>query len=76
MWQLAFITWYSQFLMNQYNDPKWIKHFKANIELKKKKTMKFKSLHGKKDTCYRCAVLVGIRIACSLYMFAHQAKFL
>jgi hypothetical protein len=66
-------TWYSQFLMSQYNNPRWIEHFKVSREFFFQLTMKLKHLMEKKDTHYRCVILVGICVTCSLYKFAHGA---
>ncbi len=58
MWQLVFTTWYSQFLMSQYSNLKWIKHFKVNIEFFFELTMKLKACMEKKknmlQVCSTC----------------------
>ncbi len=42
----------------------------------KQLTEKLKHKMEKKDTTYRCAVQVNIRVACSLYKLAHVAEYL
>ncbi len=39
-------------------------------------TKKLKHKMEKKDTKYKCAILVNIRVACSLYKLAHASKYL
>ncbi len=66
-------TWYFQFLMSQYNDPRWIEHFRVSKEFVFQLTMKLKHLMEKKDMHYMCIVLAGICVTCLLYKLAHGA---
>ncbi len=68
-------TWYSQFLMSQYSDPRWIEHFKVSKEFVFQLTMKLKHLMEKKDMHYMCVVHARICVTCSLYKLAHGAYF-
>jgi hypothetical protein len=61
--------------MNQYNDPRWVKHFKVTKELVFQLTMKMKHLIEKQNTHYKCAILIGIQIACSFYKLVHGTKY-
>lgn len=66
-------TWYSQFLMSQYSDPRWIEHFRVSKEFVFQLTMKLKHFMEKKDMHYRCVVHARIFVTCSLYKLAHGA---
>jgi hypothetical protein len=61
--------------MTQYDNSRWIKHFKVNRDLVYHLTIKLKHLM-QKDTKYRFVLLVGICVTCSLYKFTHGAKYL
>ncbi len=66
-------TWYSYFLMIQYDNSRWIEHFKMIMDFVSHLTIKVKHLM-QKDTKYRFAIPMGIRVACSLYKLACGAK--
>ncbi len=59
-------TWYSYFLVSQYNDSRWTEHFESNNFF-----LKLKHLMEKKDTKYKCVVPIGIHIIYSFYKFAY-----
>ncbi len=69
--KVRFTTWYSHFLMTQYNDSQWIEHFRIgrgfviHLFSKLKHSME-KNIH------YQCVVLVGIWVTCSLYKLTHR----
>lgn len=69
-------TWYSNFLMVQFDNKRWIEHFRVTQDVVQQLTERLRPLIGKKDTRYRFAIPVGIRVACSLYKLAHAADYL
>jgi hypothetical protein len=68
-------TWYSQFFMNQYNNLRWVEHFKVTKEFAFQLTMKLKYLIEKQNIYYKCAIPIGIQIECSFNKFAHGTKY-
>lgn len=69
-------TWYSKFHMPQYDDKRWIEHFQVSRSFVRQLIEKLKHKMEKKDTKYKCAILVSIRIACSFYKLAHALEYL
>jgi hypothetical protein len=67
------MTWYSHFLMIQYDNSRWIEHFRVNRNFVSHLTIKLKHFM-QKDTKYRFVIPIGIRVACSSYKLAHGAK--
>ncbi len=67
-------TWYSQFLMTQYNDKKWIEHFQVSKSFVRQLIHKLNHKLAKKNTKFKCALHVDIRVACSLYKLMHTSK--
>ncbi len=64
------------FFMIQYNNQRWVEHFKVTREVIVQITKKLKPLIQRKDTKYRSAILVGIRVMCSLYKISHGIDYL
>jgi hypothetical protein len=69
-------TWYSQFLLTQYEDKSWIEHFQVNRTFVRQLPKRLKWKMQKHDTNYKCIVLVNIRIACALYKLTHASEYL
>lgn len=68
-------TWYSQFLIIQHNDSRWIECFRINREFVFQLIEKLAHFIEEKDTHYKCVMLVGIQIACALYKLAHEVEY-
>ncbi len=62
--------------MIQYDDKRWIEHFRVNRSFVKQLTKKLKHKMEEKDTKYRSTILVSIKVACSLYKLAHASEYL
>ncbi len=60
----------------QYDGSRWIKHFKFMRMFVRQLIEKLKLLMQKKDATYCYAILVTIRIACSLYKLVHKIEYL
>jgi hypothetical protein len=67
--------WYSQFLMTQYDDKRWIEHFWVSRSFVRQLIEKLKH-KMEKDTKHRCMILVSIKVACSLYKLRHASEYL
>jgi hypothetical protein len=69
-------TWFSRFLLEQYDDHRWIQMFRMS----KRSIMALSDLlkpHVQRhDTRYRIAIPVLIRVACTLFKLAHAASLL
>jgi len=67
-------TWFSRFLLEQYDDHRWIQMFRMS----KKRVFALADIlkpHVKRqDTRYRIAVPVLIRVACTLFKLTHGAS--
>jgi hypothetical protein len=67
-------TWFSRFLLSEYDDSRWIQMFRMN------KAAVFALSHLlcphvlKKDTKFRLAIPVLIRVACCLFKLTHGAS--
>jgi len=70
------ITWYSNFFMTQYDNQRWVEHFRMTKKVVLQFTKKLKCLIEKKVTKYRCVIHVGMRVACSLYKISHGVNYL
>jgi hypothetical protein len=62
--------------MTQYDDKRWIEHFEVSRSFVRQLIEKLKHIMEKKDTKYKCIILVSIRVACSLYKLVHALKYL
>lgn len=60
--------------MTQYDDSKWIEHFKVAGDFLFLLIEKLTHLM-KKKTHYRCVMLIGIQIAYALYKLTHGFKY-
>jgi len=70
------ITWIFHFLMTQYEDFRWIDHFRITCKFVEQLIAKIKHFVEKKIITYKCAILVNIYVVCSFYKLAHGAKYL
>lgn len=62
--------------MMQYNDFRWIEHFRVMRKFVQQLIERLKFLMQKKDTTYCYAILVTIWVACSLYKLVHNIEYL
>ncbi len=67
-------TWYSNFLMAQYNNKRWVEHFCITKKIVLQLMKKLIALIEKKDTKYRATIPIGIKVTCSFYKLSHRAK--
>ena len=67
-------TWFSQFLMAEYDDRRWLEMFRMT----KGSIFALADLLAphvrRKDTKYRVAIPMAIRVACILFELTHQAS--
>lgn len=64
-----------QFLMIQYNDKRWIEHFLKNISFVRQLTKSLKHKMEKRNTKFKFAMHVGIKVTCSLYKLTHTFEY-
>jgi hypothetical protein len=69
-------TWYSNFLMKQYDNKRWVEHFQITKEIVLQLIEKFNPLIKKRDTTYINAIHVGIKVVNSLYKLSHGVEYL
>jgi hypothetical protein len=69
-------TWYSNFLMTQYDNKRWVEHFQITKEIVLQLIEKFNPLIKKKDTKYINAIHVGIKVVNSLDKLSHGVEYL
>jgi hypothetical protein len=62
--------------LSQYDDRKWIEHFQVSRSFVEQLIERLKHKMEKKDTYYKCAILIRIRVAYSLYKLIHAHDFL
>ncbi len=62
--------------MTQYEDIKWIDHFRITCKFVEQLIAKLKHFMEKKTITYKCAILVNIYVVCSFYKLAHGAEYL
>jgi hypothetical protein len=67
-------TWFSRFLLDQYDDHRWVKMFWMNKPAMFALADLLKLHVQKQDTKYRLVVPVLIRIACTLFKLSHGAS--
>jgi hypothetical protein len=70
------ITWIFHFLMTQYEDFRWIDHFRITCKFVEQLIAKLKYFVEKKIITYKCAILVNIYVVCSFYKLADGVKYL
>ena len=67
-------AWFSKFLLNQYDDERWITMFRMTKPTVQNLAALLKPIVEKKDTKYRLAILVLVRVACTLFKLTHGAS--
>ena len=70
------MTWFSGFLMTVYDREQWVQHFIMSKETVFEICNKVRPLIEKKNTRYRAAIPVEIRVTCAIYKPAHGANIL
>jgi hypothetical protein len=70
------ITWYSNFLMIKYDNQRWVEHFHITHEIALQLTEKLRPLIEEKNTKYKVAIPICIRLTCSLYKLSHGIEYL
>ncbi len=68
------ITWYSHFLMMQYNNLRGIGHFRVSKNFVHHLTKKLKHFMERNNMKTQVVVLVKVCVACSLYKLAHYSE--
>jgi hypothetical protein len=69
-------TWFSEFLMDSYDDERWIEQFRMDKPSVAEICHKLRATIEKNDTNYRLAIPVEIRVFCCLYKLAHAVNML
>ena len=67
-------AWFSQFLLNQYDDQRWIMMFRMTKSAVQSLVELLKPIVQKKDTKYGLAIPVLVRLACTLFKLTHGAS--
>ena len=67
-------AWFSRFLLNQYDDERWIIMFPMTKSAVQSLAELLKPIVQKKDTKYRLAIPVLVRVACTLFKLTHGAS--
>ena len=67
-------TWFSRFLLNQYDDERWITMFRMTKPAVQTLAELLKPVVQKKDTKYRLAIPVLVQVACTLFKLTHGAS--
>ena len=67
-------AWFSRFLLNQYNDERWITMFHMSKPAVHSLAALWRPTVQKKDTKYRLAIPVLVRVACTLFKLTHGAS--
>jgi len=62
--------------MTQYEDFRWIDHFRITCKFVEQLLAKLKHFMEKKIITYKCAILVNIYVVCSFYKLAHGVEYL
>jgi hypothetical protein len=62
--------------MTQYEDLKWIDHFRITCKFVEQLITKLKHFMEKKTITYEYAILVNIYVVCSFYKLAHGVEYL
>ena len=66
--------WFSRFLLSEYDDTRWVQMFRLTKPAVFALADLLRPSIRKKDTRYRLAILVVIRVACSLFKLTHGAS--
>jgi hypothetical protein len=69
-------AWFSHFLLHEYDDRRWVQNFRFTKDAVFQMSAVLAPLCARKDTKYRRAVPMRVRVACTLYKLAHGASFL
>jgi len=69
-------TWFSQFLLHEYDDRRWIEMFRFSKSGVFRLAALLAPAIRKKDTKYCLAVPVAVRLACTLFKLSHGSSFL
>ena len=64
-------AWFSRFLLDQYDDDRWVSMFRMTKPTVYNLATLLKPAIEKKNTKYRLAILVLVRIACTLFKLTH-----
>ena len=64
-------AWFSPFLLNQYDDERWISMFRMTKQAVHTLAELLKPAMQKRDTKYRLAIPVLVRVACTLFKLTH-----
>ena len=67
-------AWFSRFLLNQYDDERWITMFCMTKPAVQNLAALLKPIVQKKDTKYCLAIPVLVRVACTLFKLTHGAS--
>ena len=67
-------TWFSRFLLSEYDDRRWIQMFRMTKHAVFALADLLAPHVQKKDTKYRLAILVVVRVACCLFKLTHGAS--
>jgi len=67
-------TWFSRFLLNQYDDERWIAMFRMTKPAVQNLAELLKPIVKKKDTKNRLAIPVLVCVACILFKLTHGAS--
>ena len=67
-------TWFSRFLLSEYDDTRWVQMFRLTKPTVFALADLLRPSIRKKDTRYRLAVQVVIRVACCLFKLTHSAS--
>ena len=68
------IAWFSQFLLDQYDDERWLAMFRITKAVVFNLAEILKTAMEKKNTKYRLSILVLVRVACTLFKLTHGAS--
>lgn len=69
-------TWFSRFLLHEYDDSRWVQLFRMTKRLVFSLAMLLSPTIKKRDTKYRLAIPVPVRLACTLFKLSHGASLL
>lgn len=69
-------TWFSHFLLTEYDDCRWVENFRMSKASIFSIANMLAPLIAKKDTKYRRAIPVAVRVACVLYKLANGSSLL
>ena len=67
-------AWFSQFLLNQYDDERWVSMFRMTKPAMESLVALLMPIVKKKDTKYRLAIPMLVRVACTLFKLTHDAS--